>query len=199
VGTQPPPPQPLPGQILWRKHWVNLLQRAGPPFAATLLMLALAIWLVFSPPQILDIRPSTWLLAWLLLFLAAAAWLGYQYLDYRNDIYVVTDNQIIDIEKKPLWLSADRREGGLDRVQTVFSQQKGFWANVLDYGDVIIRTAAADEGFTFEIVPHPKSVQAIVFQKLEAFRRRQDENRIKEYQQELIEGLDVYHQIREGR
>jgi len=125
--------------------------------------------------------------------------LVYQYVDYRNDIYVVTDEQIIDIEKKPLWVAAERREGSLNRVQTVFTEQKGVWANILDYGDVVIRTAALDAGFTFEFVGHPRTVQTVVFQKLEAFRRKQEEQRTKAHQRELVEGLDVYHQLREER
>ena len=199
LGPPPPTPKPLPGQVLWRKHWVNMLQRTGLPFLATLLVVMLGIWMLVSPPDFLKFGASALFLGWLVLFIPAAIWLVYQYIDYHNDIYVVTDTKIIDIEKKPLWLSAERREGGLDRVQTVYTRQDGFWANFLDYGDVIIRTAAADEGFTFEFMPNPKSVQGVVFQKLEAFQRKQEERRTQERQRELIEGLNVYHQLREER
>ncbi len=107
-----------------------------------------------------------------MLLISALAWFFWNYIDYRNDIYVVTDDRIMDIEMKPLGLFAKRREGGLDRVQNVVYVQNGLVANILNYGDVIISTAAADEGYTFLMVPNPKLVQATVFQKLDAFRGR---------------------------
>ena len=71
------------------------------------------------------------------------------YEDYHNDIYVLTDEKIVDIERKPLALSKVTEEFYLDRVQNVKAKQRGIWANVLDYGDVTIQTAAADRGVTF--------------------------------------------------
>jgi len=111
---------------------------------------------------------------------------------------VVTDDRIIDIEMKPLGLSMKRREGGLSKVQNVVAQQNGLWANIFDYGDVVISTAAADEGFTFIMVPNPKGVQTTVFQKLEQFRSREEHRRASGRQQEMIEALSVYHQVRGG-
>jgi uncharacterized membrane protein YdbT with pleckstrin-like domain len=109
---------------------------------------------------------------------------------------VLTDEKIIDIEMKPLGLDAKRREGSLERVQNVDAKQRGFLSIIFDYGDVVISTAAGDEGYTFFIVPHPKKVQAMVFQKIDSLRRRQDETQALRRQRELIEGLQVYHQIR---
>lgn len=119
----------------------------------------------------------------------------WSYTDWHNDIYVLTDDKIIDIEQKPLGLDAKRREGGLERVQNVDAKQRGFLSIIFDYGDVVISTAAGDEGYTFIMVPHPKKVQATVFQKLDQWRRRQDETRTLQRQREMIEGLQVYHQI----
>jgi uncharacterized membrane protein YdbT with pleckstrin-like domain len=132
---------------------------------------------------------------WVGLLAASGGWLLWNYADYRNDVYVVTDDRIIDVEMKPLGLFAKRREGGLDRVQNVDLVQKGIWANLFNYGDVVISTAASDEGFTFIMVPKPKLVQSTVFQKLDAFRNRQEQKRAADRQRELIEGIEVYHRL----
>ncbi len=63
----------------------------------------------------------------------------------------------------------------------------------------MIRTAAADAGFTFHMVGAPKQVQRVIFQKLDYYRRRQDERATEERQRALIEGLEVYHELREER
>jgi hypothetical protein len=80
----------------------------------------------------------------------------------------------------------------------VVAQQNGVWANIFGYGDVVISTAASDEGFTFIMVPKPQLVQAVIFQKLNQFRVRDERRRAAQRQQELIEALSVYHQLRGG-
>jgi len=145
-----------------------------------------------------SLNATSLILGWLVLMATTAIWFWWEWTDYRNDIYVVTDDRIIDIEMKPLGLSMKRREGGLSKVQNVVAQQNGLWANIFDYGDVVISTAAADEGFTFNMVPNPKGVQTTVFHKLEQFRSREEHRRASGRQQEMIEALSVYHQVRGG-
>ncbi len=194
-----------PGQIIWRKSWVNLVRRTGPPFLAFLLLtllffIGLAEGLFVSGVSLwMPIRGSTLFLVWLLLWALDVFWLWYQFMDWRNDVYVVTDDSLIDIEAKPLALSYQRREGKLDRVQTALVVQDGFWANVLNYGDVQILTGAVDPGFTFSMVGQPRQVLATVFQKLDVFRRRQEEKRLSEHQKDVIEGLAAYHELQERR
>jgi hypothetical protein len=53
-----------------------------------------------------------------------------------------------------------------------------------------------DEGFTFIMVPSPQIVQAQVFEKLNQFRTRRERLEATRRQQELIEALSVYHQLR---
>ena len=127
-------------------------------------------------------------LPWALVLFCLLVWVWWEYEDYRNDIYIVTDDKIIDIEAKPLWLSIRRREGGLDRVQNVLATQSGIWQNLLNYGNVDIKTAATDEGYTFMKVGNPRLVQSIVFQKLDAFRGRQAERQIRDRQRESSTG-----------
>ncbi len=118
--------------------------------------------------------------------------------DYRNDIYIVTDEKIIDIERKPLGLDYERREGSLERVQSVDSRQTGVMQTLLGYGTVIIRTAAADEGYDFVNVPNPKHVQRVVFQKLDALRQSKAAKEAMARQQSMIETLQVYDELRQS-
>ena len=46
-------------------------------------------------------------------------------------------------------MALDAAPGGLDRVQNVDMAQIGLWQNLLNYGNVDIKTAATDEGYTF--------------------------------------------------
>lgn len=195
-GPPPPPPKPVSGETLWRKHWFNLVQRIGLPLLSLLALIVVGVLIVRAETSTpLGISPVGLTLGWLVLTLSALGWFFWNYVDYRNDVYVLTDDRIMDIEMKPFGLFAKRREGSLERVQNVVYTQNGLMANIFNYGDVVISTAAQDEGYTFLMVPNPKLVQATVFAKLDAFRARQEQKRATDRQRELIEGLEVYHRL----
>ncbi len=199
-GITPPvtPAKELPGMVIWRKHWLNALGRIGAPFLMTFALLVIAVLLLAGLIDFAWLDAIPLLAGWSVLMAFAAFWFWWEFTDYRNDVYIATDDRVIDIEMKPLGLNAKRREGGLEKVQNVVFQQNGIWATIFDYGDVVISTAASDEGFTFNMVPNPKYVQATVFQKLNRFRLRDEQRRASSRQQELIEALSVYHQLRGG-
>jgi CRP-like cAMP-binding protein/membrane protein YdbS with pleckstrin-like domain len=200
IGPPKPAPQPLSGQIIWRKHWMNLIQRTIWPALLLLFTLFLAWFGInYLQPGMFSVTTNVFTLPWLFLFLFSIGWWLFRYADWHNDIYVVTDDKLIDIEALPLGLSIKRRETSLDRVQTVDYKQVGFIRYMLNYGDVVIRTAALEEGFDFLYVPNPRLVQAVIFQKLDTYRRTQDRQRLKDRQREMIESLEVYHEMRQER
>ncbi len=183
--------------IIWRKHWIVLVWNAWIPFLIVLGLL-IAVPFLGSIKQALDLTGAALTLPWIVAFLVAIGWLWWEYEDYHNDLYVVTDEKIIDIERKPLGLDYKRREGSLERVQSVDSRQIGVLQAVLDYGTVVIRTAAADEGYDFINVPNPKHVQQVVFQKLDAQRQRKAARDATDRQQSVVETLQVYDDLRQN-
>ncbi len=195
IGPPAPASRPNSGQLIFRKHLVNFLQRAGPQLVALLVLLALLTAAVFVPLAGIGISSTSVYLAIGLLLVVTLLWTWYKFEDYRNDIYVLTDEKIIDIERKPLALSRVTQETNLDRLQNVTSQQKGLWANLLDYGDVLIQTAAADRGITFSTVKHPQQVRRLIFQKMDDRRRKLEERALSQRQRELIEGLKMYDEM----
>jgi hypothetical protein len=60
-------------------------------------------------------------------------------------------------------------------------KQVGIIRYFLNYGDVVIRTAAADEA-RLPLRAEPRLVQAVIFQKLDTFRRKQDRQRLRDRQ-----------------
>jgi len=181
------------GEFLWRKHPIQLIIQASRPFVLLLIWLVFG-WILFRTE--LGANRVALHLPWWFLFIFFLSWIIWEFADYQNDLYILKEDRIIDIEATPLWLSIKRREGSLDRVQNVLARQEGIWQNLLGYGDVIIQTAAQDEGFTFKNVSNPQYVQALIFQKLDAFKVRQAERQVRERQREIIEGLSVYHELR---
>jgi CRP-like cAMP-binding protein len=189
-----------PQQTIWRKHWIKLLQRELWPTTALLGLIAIVVYdVAASFLSGVDILAQILLAGSGIGIAIAAGAIIYQYFDWRNDLYIVTDELLIDVEKTPLWLSEDRKETTLDRIQTVNAKQDGFWRIVLGYGDVMIRTAAANEVFDFLYVPNPKFVQDVISRKRDQYRFRLAQQAALARKQELIESLEVYHQIQQGR
>jgi uncharacterized membrane protein YdbT with pleckstrin-like domain len=122
-------------------------------------------------------------------------WWIWQFDDWRNDIYQVTDTRIIDIEKRPFFGREERREANLGVVQNINSERPSFISRILNFGSVTIETAGI-EPFTFDHVKDPGSVQAEIFRRTESFRVNQRQQESDRRRSELLDWFTVYDQIR---
>lgn len=97
---------------------------------------------------------ASWLLLlWMLLF---AFWT-----DYYLDIWVITNKRIFDIDQRGLFnrgLSMFR----VQRIQDVTIEVRGLLATLLDYGDIHVQTAGADEDFVMKGMANPQDVKRVI-------------------------------------
>ena len=100
---------------------------------------------IFRPILIL-FASIFYLYVWLFIF--------YIFVSYYLDVWIVTNERIINIEQNGLF-ERTLSEQKLFRVQDVTSQLSGFFAEIFDYGDVYIQTAGEKERFIFENVHNP--------------------------------------------
>lgn len=184
------------GAITWRKHWIFLL---GSVAAPAMLSLALAVITVLGfwgwsggPAALIPSFPYAALLG----LVVCLGWFWWQADDWSNDLYTVTDERIIDVEKRPLFFSEQRREASLGMIQNVRFHMPTFWAAVLNYGDVLVQTAGAGE-FTFHRVPSPRDVQAEIFRRIEAFREAERQREASRRRSELSEWFSLYDELRD--
>jgi uncharacterized membrane protein YdbT with pleckstrin-like domain len=178
--------------ITWRKHWITLIPALWLP---TAIIMALTVGIVAA----LSLLPAQTRIVLLLVYGVALVgllpWWIWQFDDWRNDIYQVTDNRIIDIEKRPFFGREERREANLGVVQDINSERPSFLARILNYGSVTVETAGI-EPFTFDYVKDPGGVQAEIFRRAEAFRARQRQQESERRRSELLDWFTVYDQIR---
>jgi CRP-like cAMP-binding protein/membrane protein YdbS with pleckstrin-like domain len=188
-------------RITWRKHWLNLLLRTGIPLVCTLAMpiIAVLVWQNWKYFKAYGVETASALFLFLLLELAMALWLLWHYADWRNDVYIVTSDRIIDIQKKPLFFSEERREASLGMVQNVSSHIPSPLAFVLGYGNVTIQTAAEVGAFNFVFVPNPRKVHAEISRRLDAFRAAQAAREEERRKAELAEWFQTYHRLQRAQ
>ena len=183
-----------PGEIIWRKHWLLLIGRLIGPVALLLAGPILSIVLSqlnnwFPRVQL----PVGGILAPLLLIPPASFWIWWAYAVWGGDIYILTTDRIVDIERTPLGLKEMRSESTLDRIQDIEVNISGVWARVFDIGNVNIKTAGGD--FTFRAVADPRGVQRDIFHRLAEFRRREQEQRRRQTMEEMTKWLSVYNEL----
>jgi hypothetical protein len=180
-------------QVVWRKHWIFLLGRIRLVLPALLITTAFILFVGLSGL----LRPyrgglfAGSVVIWVLLLV----WLWWEIVDWRNDQYIVTDRMIIDVEKKPLFFSEQRRQASLDMIQNVSLQKRGLVSSLLDFGDVMIETAGAQGSFTFDGVSHPVKVQQAIFRRMEALSESRQRRDREQRKADLATWFQLYHQL----
>jgi len=94
----------------------------------------------------------------------------HSFVDYYLDVWLVTNQRIVNIEQKGLF-ARTVSEQTLYRVQDVTSELKGFWSTTLDYGTVYIQTAGEKERFIFKQIPQPYRVAHKITKLVEEHKR----------------------------
>ncbi len=178
--------------ITWRKHWVVLLKQIWFPLLLIIAITGGAIWLLTGGTG--GLIPVLAAYGTLLAFLFP--WALWVFDDWQNDIYQVTASRIIDVEQRPFFLGEARREASLDTIQNIGLEIPSLMGRVLRYGSVTIETAGAG-AFTFDYVKSPQKVQSEIFDRMEAFEKRQRQMEAERQKDEFLEWFSVYDEMRQ--
>jgi len=84
-------------------------------------------------------------------------WWVYQYVDWTNDIFQVSPDQIVDIDKTPFG-TEERRAAPLENILSTEYQRIGFLGNIFNFGTVYIVVGGSK--LEFQDVADPATVQS---------------------------------------
>jgi uncharacterized membrane protein YdbT with pleckstrin-like domain len=131
-----------------------------------------AVILVFLPFFLSAVVPIIGFLPPAYRLVAVVGWylmtLGFSmeaFLNWFFNVNIVTNKRVIDIDFNSL-LYKNFSSTRLDKIEDTTASTAGFFGTVFDYGDVQIQTAAEQEQFEFEKVPHPNEVASFINQLL---------------------------------
>lgn len=176
--------------VIYRTHWLFLVRKTIFPFLISTSLVLLLVYLNSSAARMLE---SQFLFGLLLLLLAAAGlWWFYQYLDWRNDQYIITSDQLIDINRKPLGRE-DRRTAPLENIQSIRYQRLGVPGLLFNFGTVYVKVG--NEDFTFDNVYHPLEIQQTLFAYLERADLIEKRATLAEQQRQMLDWMDTYQQF----
>ena len=101
--------------VIYRKHWMVLILESWKPvvgvMASLILFLYRLVYAMFHGGVIVD----TWDDVLLIIFGVFLLWLIYEVIDWSNDKFEVTPEQIIDIDRKPFGTES-RNAAQLDNI-----------------------------------------------------------------------------------
>ena len=170
--------------ITYRKHWLLLVTQAWLPLLFTFATLAGLVWSIFA-------RQFIFAAVAFLVLLGFFVWLAYEYMDWSNDIYRLTPDQILDIEKKPLGRE-QKRTANLDAPDFRVEHLRANIINIIfNYGNVTVSIGQTQ--FTFDGVYNPDQVHQDVADYREALLRRKRDDESKRERERMVNWLVAYH------
>ncbi len=146
--------------IFLRRYWIDLASAVF--FTVFLLAVPVAIYAVFQYADVRMMDDPFWGPIGALLFstylLVVAVITMAQVTDYFLDMWIVTNERIINIEQKGLF-ARTVSELRLNQVQDITSEMHGFLATFLTFGNVYIQTAGERERFIFKNIDNPDEIK----------------------------------------
>ncbi|MDE0431620.1 MAG: cyclic nucleotide-binding domain-containing protein [Caldilineaceae bacterium] len=190
-------------RVVWHKHWWVLFVQVALP---GLLLLVEILFLSggLAPAGLLEqLQSSLGARAVLLsgggLMLATLGWIAWAVADWWNDTYTVTADRIIDIEKLPLFLSEQRREAQLSDIQDISLEMNSPLKMMLNFGNIIVQTAAGEGAFTFDHVPNPRNVKEEITRRMIVWRREDERRKAHDRSKDLPDWFEMYNRLEMGQ
>lgn len=174
--------------ITYHKHPITLIRKTWWIMLISLGLFAGAIFVQSTTFKL--ILTGLWLIT-LLIFI----WF---FLDWRNDLYQLTDRYVYDIDRLPFGFGESKKQADIGNIQNVNAEKPGLLATIFNYGFVHIETAGASPNIVFERVSNPGRAQSDIFQRRDELKRKQEVNQMKGQRNEIATMLDVFHQAQQA-
>ncbi|MFW5714419.1 MAG: hypothetical protein ACOCYU_07095, partial [Brevefilum sp.] len=107
-----------------------------------------------------------------------------------NDIFKVTLEQIIDLDRKPLG-KVRRRSAPLENVLSIEYERQGFWGFLFNFGTVTI--IVGNMHLTFDHVYNPSEVQQDIFYRMGERLEHLRQFEIDSERERVSEWISSYH------
>ena len=144
------------------RHWFNILSHFFIILIFSFLLIAsLLVFPILFPEMFnaanarffLFVENTFFIFIWLFGFLV--------WIDYYFDVWIITNERIVNIEQKGLFVR-HISELNFQNIQDVTAAVEGILPTVLNYGDVSVQTAGAENRFLFRQVPDPYKVKDMI-------------------------------------
>jgi hypothetical protein len=115
----------------------------------------------------------------------------YQYVDWRNDIFQLTPNQVIDLDRKPFGRES-RRATPLENILSIEYERRGIIPMMFNFGTVYI--TVGNTQLTFNNVHQPSKVQQDIFSRIGTHSQEQEDRQIRQERDRIAQWFKVFQE-----
>lgn len=183
------------GTIQYRTHWFVFIRKTIIPLLGILTSIIFYLapqrgWFGMVPEG-----TETFKAVLVGLGVVMSIWWLYATIDWRNDYFLITPEQIVDIYRKPLGVD-EQRSAPIRNIQTIEYKRKNVFGLLFNFGTVFIRVG--DVEFTFDYVPQPSSVQQEIFHRFQYLKQKDSKENASMNNERLAKWMDAYHRVTQG-
>ncbi len=172
------------GETVYRKHWFVWWSKIILPAVFFLGGAAVLFTGLVSPLLPLAIMGL------------CVAWMYLMDWDWRNDLYIIGDQTITIIRRRPLFLQDQKDQVLISQVDNVVADTKGLINSLLQIGEVRIMLSGTEEQNAKRItsVHHPRAIQQEIASRRDKAEEDKKQEEAQRQRQAIVEYLSVYHE-----
>ena len=181
--------------ITYHRHWWVLFMKTWLPVLGMVGMVVLWAYAVLNRYVLLgfELPVLSFYFVWIVGMLVLVGIVAYHYQDWKNDIYMITkDDMLIDSEKKPFGEEISR-SAPIKNIISLEHQRTGILRLLLNFG--VVRVVVADATLTFYDVHNPAQVQQDIFYRQEQIKLKAQLAEKEEDRAHISRWLRAYHEV----
>jgi CRP/FNR family cyclic AMP-dependent transcriptional regulator len=186
------------GVVTYRKHWFVLVRQVWQPTFFIIMLIVLMLNRVvslFKSPDLALVDSGfhfdTIAVSLPILLIPFIIWWVWQYVDWSNDIFQVTSDTIIDIDKTPFG-TEERRSAPIENILGTEYKRIGLAGNIFNFGTVYITVGGTQ--LAFDDVLDPAAVQSDIDVRRAARISKKRESEVTAERERMSTWLALYHQ-----
>ncbi len=179
------------GQTVYRRHYTVWMRHVILPtlfIAASILFFGVSLF--YDVPGLGNYAV---VLAPVLIVVGLVWWYLADW-DWRYDQFILGEEVLAFIHKRPLWLQDIIDQIRLEKVDSVVSNVQGVINKMLDRGTVEISLIGSDMPKLMDNVHKPKEIQGEISQRLSSIRTNAEQNEAQRQREAIAQYLAVYHE-----
>lgn len=180
--------------VTWRKHHYVLLRQIFWGLVVMVILIALGSFVTIGGMPF-QLTANGVYAALGIIMLPALLFIAWEWADWRNDLYKLTETEIIDIESLPFGLRYRENRAELPKIQDIKTTRPRFVNTLLNFGNVEVRVAGNAEPFTFRSVGRPHLVADEISERIEILKVRAAERAAREQTRQIVDAIVAYHRL----
>jgi len=182
--------------ITYRTHLVFLALKLFLPSLAMIFILGATGWQIWEDmagrPTFLTI-PTT-LLTFFFSSVLIGAWALYHFSDWRNDIYQITPDKVLDKDHKP-FQAEQVVQAFLEDIQSMEVERENVFEMLFNFGTVVINSGT-DQKLTFDNIPNPARALQDIYSRMFLLQRSKQLKDLRQQQEQAAFAVAVYDRMK---